>query len=73
LTFSGALLQGEPAASIVVSAKALRRAADGQEGFVRLNLYSENQALELASAGKYSLVMPAVGVHGAAYKPAAVD
>jgi hypothetical protein len=26
-----------------------------------LNLYGENQALELASAGKYALVMPAIG------------
>jgi hypothetical protein len=60
--FAGALPQGEPAASIVVSAEALRQAAAGQEGFVRLSLYSGGQALELASAGKYALVMPAMGV-----------
>lgn len=60
--FAGALPKGEPAASIVVSAEALRQAAAGQEGFVQLNLYSENQALELASAGKYALIMPAIGV-----------
>ena len=60
--FAGALPQGEPAASIVISAEALRQAAAGQEGFVQLNLYSENRALELASAGKYALVMPAIGV-----------
>jgi hypothetical protein len=58
--FAGALPQGEPAASIVISAKALRKAAAGLEGFVRLNLYGENQALELASAGRYALVMPAI-------------
>lgn len=60
--FADALPQGEPAASIVVSAEALRQAAAGQEGFVRLSLYSEQQALELASAGKYALVMPTMGV-----------
>ena len=60
--FAGALPQGEPEASIVISAEALRQAAAGQEGFVHLNLYSENQALVLASAGKYALVMPAMGV-----------
>lgn len=60
--FAGALPKGEPAASIVVSAEALRKAAAGQEGFMRLSLYGENQALELASAGKYALIMPAMGV-----------
>ena len=60
--FAGALPKGEPVASIVVSAEALRQAAAGQEGFVQLNLYSENQALELASAGKYALIMPTIGV-----------
>ncbi len=60
--FTGALPQGEPLASIVVSAEALRQAAAGQEGFVQLNLYGETQALELSSAGKYALVMPAIGV-----------
>ncbi|MCB0027835.1 MAG: hypothetical protein KDE28_08015 [Anaerolineales bacterium] len=62
--FAGALPQGEPAASIVISAEALRQAAAGQEGFVRLSLYGENQALELASAGKYALVTPAIKVPG---------
>jgi hypothetical protein len=62
-----------PAASIVISAEALRQAAAGQEGLVKLNLYGPNQALELASAGNYALIMPAVGVHSAAHKPAAVD
>jgi hypothetical protein len=71
--FTETLPHTKPLASIVVSAEALRQAAAGQERFVRLSLYSENQALELASAGKYALVMPAVGVHGAAYKPIAVD
>jgi hypothetical protein len=52
----------KPLASIVVSAEALKQAAVGQEGLVQLNLYSENQALELASAGKYALIMPAIGV-----------
>ena len=60
--FTGVLPQGEPTASIIVSAEALRLAAAGQEGFVRLSLYGENQVLELASAGKYVLVMPAAGM-----------
>jgi hypothetical protein len=59
---AGTFPQGEPVASIVISADALRQVAAGQEGFVRLSLYGENQALELASAGKYALVMPALGV-----------
>lgn len=46
----------------MISTEALRQAAAGQEGFVKLNLYDENQALELASAGKYALVMAAIGV-----------
>jgi len=61
-SFVDTLPKVEPAASIVVSADALRQAAAGQEGFVRLSLYGENQALELASAGKYALVMPALDV-----------
>jgi hypothetical protein len=60
--FAGALPHGEPAASIVVSAEALKQAAASQEGFVRLSFYGESQALELAGAGKYALVMPAIGV-----------
>jgi hypothetical protein len=71
--FAGALPQGEPAASIVVSAEALKQAAAGQEGYVRLSFYNEDQALELASAGKYALVMPATGMRGEAYKPATAD
>ncbi len=55
--FAGALPQGLPVASIVISAEALRSAAEGQEGFVRLSLYDEPQALELSSGGKYALVM----------------
>ena len=60
--FAGTLPQGEPTASIVVSAEALRQAAAGQEGFVRLSLYGDSRVLELASAGKYALVMSAMGV-----------
>jgi hypothetical protein len=60
--FASVLPQGEPAAFIVVSAEALRQAAAGQEGFVRLNHHSENQGLELAGAGKYVPMMPALGV-----------
>ncbi|MEW5985033.1 MAG: hypothetical protein AB1791_00200 [Chloroflexota bacterium] len=52
------LPQGDPVASIVVSAENLRRAAEGLEGFVRISLYGNGQALELVSAGKYALVMP---------------
>lgn len=37
--FASALPQGEPIASIVVSAESLRAAAEGQEGFVRLRIY----------------------------------
>ena len=57
-SFITTLPQGEPIASIVVSAERLRQAAVGQEGNVRLSLYNDNQALELSSGGKYALVMP---------------
>ncbi len=60
--FTATLPQGEPVASIVVSAENLKQAATGQEGFVRLNLYGSSQALELSSGGKYALVMPATDV-----------
>ena len=59
--FAGALPQGQPAVSIVVSAESLRVAAEGQEGFVRLSIYQEPQALELSSGGKYALVMAVSG------------
>lgn len=59
--FAGALPQGEPVASIVVSAESLRAAAEGQEGFVRLSIYDEPQVLELSSGGKYALVMAVSG------------
>ncbi len=55
--FTAALPQGEPISSIVISAENLKQAAAGQEGFVRLNLYGDNQALELSSSGKYAPVM----------------
>lgn len=60
--FTATLPQGEPVVSIVVSAENLKQAAAGQEGFVRLNLYGGNQALELSSGGKYALVMPVMDV-----------
>jgi hypothetical protein len=60
--FAHALPQGEPLASIVVSAENLRHAAEGQEGFVRLSIYGENEMLELSSGGKYALVMAVSGV-----------
>ena len=49
-------------ATVIVSAEFLRQAAEGQEGFVRLSIYGEHNALELSSGGKYALVM---GVSGA--------
>lgn len=58
---AGALPRGEPTASIVVSAASLRAAAEGQEGFVRLSIYGEPEALELSSGGKYALVMAVSG------------
>ena len=60
--FADALPQDQPAASIVVSAESLRAAAEGQEGFVRLSIYGEPEALELSSGGKYALVMAMSGV-----------
>lgn len=60
--FTATLPQGEPVASIVVSAENLKQAAAGQEGFVCLNLYGNNQALELSSGGKYALVMPVMDI-----------
>ena len=60
--FAGALPRDEPVTSIVVSAESLRNAAEGQEGFVRLSIYGEPQAVELSSGGKYALVMAVSGV-----------
>lgn len=59
--FAGTLPRGEPTAAVVVSAAALRRAAAGQEGFVRLAIYGEARPLELAGDGRYALVMPVLG------------
>lgn len=59
--FAGALPLGQPAVSMVVSAESLRAAAAGQEGFVRLSIYDEPEALELSSGGKYALVMAVSG------------
>lgn len=61
-SFAAALPQGEPIASIVVSAENLKQAAAGQESMVRLNLYGSDQVLELSSGGKYALVMPVMDV-----------
>jgi hypothetical protein len=60
--FTDTLPRDEPIAFIVVSAESLRNAAEGQEGFVRLSIYGEQQALELSSGGKYALVMAVNGV-----------
>jgi hypothetical protein len=59
--FADTLPRDEPVASIVVSAESLRHAAEEQEGFVRLRIYSEPEALELSSGGKYALVMAVRG------------
>ncbi|MCI0395980.1 MAG: hypothetical protein L0332_27045 [Chloroflexi bacterium] len=61
-SFATTMPQGEPIASVVISAARLKQAAEGQEGLVRLNLYGSGQALELSSAGKYALVMPVTEV-----------
>ncbi|MFW6097987.1 MAG: hypothetical protein ACOC9Z_07915 [Chloroflexota bacterium] len=60
--FARALPQGEPVTSIVVSAEALRHAANGQEGFVHLSIYGKEEMLELSSGGKYALLMAMSGV-----------
>lgn len=60
--FESALPERRPVASVVVSAEFLRQAAEGQEGFVRLSIYGEPDALELSSGGKYALVMGISGV-----------
>lgn len=62
--FIGTLPQGDPVASIVVSADSLKQAVAGQEGFVQLTLYSQGQSLELKSAGKYALVSPVADMPG---------
>ncbi|MCA9984305.1 MAG: hypothetical protein KDE59_08430 [Anaerolineales bacterium] len=51
-----------PVTSIIISAEALREAAAGQEGYVRLNLYGQGERLELQSAGQYALLMPVTGM-----------
>ena len=60
--FATAIPQGEPIASVVISAARLKQAVEGQEGMVRLSVYGPAQALELSSAGKYALVMPTTDV-----------
>ncbi|HIP70967.1 MAG TPA: hypothetical protein EYH05_06185 [Anaerolineae bacterium] len=60
--FATAMPQGEPIASVVMSAARLKQAVEGQEGMVRLSVYGRDQALELSSAGKYALVMPVTDV-----------
>jgi hypothetical protein len=60
--FADALPQDEPVASIVVSAESLRNVTEGQEGFVCLSIYGEEEMLELSSGGKYALVMAVRGV-----------
>ena len=51
-----------PVTSIVIRAEALREAVARQEGYVRLNLYSQGERLELQSAGYYALLMPVTGI-----------
>ena len=60
--FAATMPQGEPVASVVISAARLKQAVEGQEGVIRLTLYSGSQALELSSAGQYALVMPVTEV-----------
>jgi hypothetical protein len=60
--FAATMPQGEPVASVVISAAKLKQAVEGQEGMVRLNLYGNAQGLELSSAGQYALVMPVAEV-----------
>ena len=55
---AAALPEGEPAASVVVSAALLQDAVAGQEGLIRLSLYGPERPLELAGTGQYALVMP---------------
>lgn len=60
--FPAALPADTPLVSVVVSAEALRQAAAGQEGYVRLSLYGQGELLELRSAGQYALLTPITGV-----------
>jgi hypothetical protein len=60
--FAASLPQSKPAASVVVERDKLLEALAGQDGFVRLAFFVEDQALELSSAGAYALVMPLVGL-----------
>lgn len=59
--FAATLPRDEPIGSIVISAESLRNATAGQEGFVRLSIYGEEEMLELSSGGKYALVMALSG------------
>lgn len=65
--FAATIPQGTPQASIIVDARRLRQALDGQSRFVRLNIYDDNQPLELCSAGSYAAVMPVVGLGNDAF------
>jgi hypothetical protein len=60
--FAASLPQSKPAASVVVERDKLLEALAGQDRFVRLAFFVEDQTLELSSAGAYALVMPLVGL-----------
>ena len=63
--FAASLPQSQPAATVVVERDKLLQALAGQDRHVRLTLYSEDQTLELSSAGAYALVMPLEGLEEA--------
>ncbi|MCP4424908.1 MAG: hypothetical protein GY803_10475 [Chloroflexi bacterium] len=65
--FATGIPQDDPQASIIVDARRLRQALDGQSRFVRLNIYGDNLPLELSSAGSYAAVMPIVNLEEAAF------
>lgn len=60
--FAASLPQSQPAATVVVERDRLLQALAGQDRHVRLTFFAEDQALELASAGAYALVMPLAGL-----------
>ncbi len=60
--FAGSLPQSRPLATVVVERDRLLQALSGQDRHVRLTFYAPDQALALASAGAYALVMPLVGL-----------
>jgi len=60
--FAASLPQSQPTTSIVVERDKLLQAVAGQDRYVRLTFFAEDQVVELSSTGAYALIMPLIGL-----------